>query len=130
MLPLPPLRSVPNIRLLTIRDLCSLDTAEAIHAPIEEHLLENVPTYDSLSYTWRESERPVQTVAGGGKYICVTRNLFAALHHLRRKGQKFSRKDPVPVWIDAICINQDDIQERGSQVLLISFTSMAALPYL
>jgi len=114
-----PLRSASNIRLLTIRDLCSLDTAEAIHVTIEEHLLENVPTYNTLSYRWGESERPEKIVAGDRKYISVTRNLLAALNHLRRKGQHFRRKDPVPVWIDAICINQDDIQERGSQVHLI-----------
>jgi len=45
----------------------------------------------------------------------VTSNLEAALRHLRYRHQ------PRFLWVDAICINQSDPQERASQVLLMEF---------
>ena len=48
------------------------------------------------------------------KAISVTRNLMDALHRFRRPDA--SRV----LWADAICINQDDVEERGSQVQLMA----------
>jgi hypothetical protein len=45
----------------------------------------------------------------------VTSNLEAALRHLRYRHQ------PRFLWVDALCINQSDLQERASQVLLMDF---------
>ena len=42
--------------------------------------------------------------------IYVTRSLYHALRYLRYKSQ--SRV----LWIDAICVNQDDLKERSCQV--------------
>ena len=42
----------------------------------------------------------------------VTPNLFGALHHLRQNGYS-------TVWADAICINQNNNEERSQQVLLM-----------
>lgn len=39
----------------------------------------------------------------------VTENLYAALYELR--AQNIS-----PIWVDALCINQNDVAERGIQV--------------
>jgi hypothetical protein len=44
----------------------------------------------------------------------VTKNLFDALTALRHEST--SRM----VWIDALCINQDDIEERGAQVQMMT----------
>ncbi|OCL11348.1 heterokaryon incompatibility, partial [Glonium stellatum] len=43
----------------------------------------------------------------------ITRNCEAALQTLRSEGEERIS------WVDAICINQDDIQERNSQVRLM-----------
>ena len=48
-----------------------------------------------------------------GQVFHVRRNLAFALKDLRLADQ------PRRLWIDAICINQDDHEERSSQVLLM-----------
>lgn len=45
----------------------------------------------------------------------IHHNLYLALLHLR------SPNEPLSIWIDAICISQEDIQERNSQVALMPF---------
>ena len=76
------------------------------------------PEYCALSYTWGKprADVPDYTAEGrpsiflNGQSVKVSPNLYDALLQLH---QYFSDK---PVWIDALCINQDDIDERQCQV--------------
>ena len=45
--------------------------------------------------------------------LCVTENLYATLQRHRPVDQ------PITMWIDAICINQNDLEERCQQLLLM-----------
>jgi Heterokaryon incompatibility protein (HET) len=74
--------------------------------------LEDHPPFEALSYTWGDPTEK-HTISCEGKLIQVTRNLWQALHRLRLPDT------PRTFWIDAICINQGDIEERTSQVLLM-----------
>ncbi|XXG94910.1 hypothetical protein Hte_001169 [Hypoxylon texense] len=79
--------------------------------------------YEALSYTWGPPEKtntilvegackpiPENNSSGGLFKLQITHNLHEALLHLRRTD--ITRR----LWIDAICINQDDIDERNEQV--------------
>lgn len=66
-------------------------------------------SYEALSYTWGDSAHRVE-VQVNGQPLPVTRNLGAALCALRLPSRVRH------VWVDAICINQDDIRERAMQV--------------
>jgi hypothetical protein len=66
--------------------------------------------YDAVSYCWGNQNDRV-TISLDGSDFDVGGNLESALHHLR-----LSSIDRI-LWIDAICINQCDIKERGQQVL-------------
>ena len=79
------------------------------------------PAYDAFSYVWGDkSSRCFITV--DGSQVSVPQNLHAALAAFRR------RPSSVPIdksggtqriqrfWADAVCINQDDLDERISQV--------------
>ncbi|KAI8623900.1 heterokaryon incompatibility protein-domain-containing protein [Xylariaceae sp. FL1651] len=67
--------------------------------------------YTAISYMWGSPEG-TKTITINGMPITVGENLAAALDCLRS-----SLVDKV--WIDAVCINQDDIDERNAQVLRI-----------
>jgi hypothetical protein len=70
-------------------------------------------SFEALSYAWGSTDNPVDIFLGGlgsQETITVTRNLAEALPYLR-----YQDKGRV-VWIDAICVNQQDMAERGSQV--------------
>lgn len=67
-------------------------------------------TYEALSYTWGSSVFSHDIRCNGLEYS-VTANLHAALVHLRHTDV------PRRLWIDALCINQYDVTEKGHQVL-------------
>lgn len=50
-----------------------------------------------------------------GQPFAIHHNLHLSLLHLR------SKKTPLPLWVDAVCINQADADERNAQVALMSF---------
>ncbi|KAH8762780.1 ankyrin repeat-containing domain protein [Hyaloscypha finlandica] len=70
--------------------------------------------YNALSYTWGSTEKAATITVNSGT-MHVTFNLHAALQHLR-----FQNEDRI-LWIDAICINQDNREERRHQVQLMSY---------
>lgn len=50
-----------------------------------------------------------------GQPFAIHHNLHLSLLHLR------SKKTPLPLWVDAVCINQANADERNAQVALMSF---------
>jgi hypothetical protein len=79
---------------------------------IHTTLLQGLP-FEALSYTWGD-HTTLRTIAIRSRKRCflhVTENLESALRHLRHSNKKRL------LWIDALCINQGDRQERSSQVM-------------
>lgn len=70
--------------------------------------------FKALSYAWGPS-KPTKTMYLQGIQIQVRENLWQALHHLR------SPERELCMWIDAICINQDDVLERNHQVSIMPY---------
>jgi hypothetical protein len=70
--------------------------------------------YDAFSYMWGNAE-PVDRVIVDGATIPVAWNLARALEYLRDQQGSGPRR----IWIDAICINQNDVNERGHQVAMM-----------
>ncbi|WAO95574.1 HET domain-containing protein [Fusarium falciforme] len=66
----------------------------------------------ALSYEWGPPT-PRRFITVNGAQFGVTPNLYDALIQLRRT-QRI--RQGFRLWIDAICINQDDLAERGQQV--------------
>ncbi|KAG8164356.1 hypothetical protein KVR01_006274 [Diaporthe batatas] len=78
----------------------------------------HIPHYEALSYAWGFTESRnviyVQCPDGDHRKILVTENLALALRDLRFTAAR--RR----LWIDAICINQEDIKERSAQVQIMT----------
>ena len=74
-------------------------------------LLDSASThpFEALSYVWG-SPGNFQRILVNGFECVVGENLHAALLHLR---DRFIER---VIWVDAICINQEDTTEKGYQV--------------
>src|SRR5436305_6741327 len=83
-----------------------------------------IPPFEALSYCWGSpANKKTMNVSIGNfglsgtgndlqtQTLSITASLDEALRHLRRNDGT-SRL----LWVDAVCINQEDIPERGSQV--------------
>jgi hypothetical protein len=73
------------------------------------------PVYDALSYTWGVLDRSITVYelddTGSRRLsLVISTNLAIALKYLR------SECEHRMLWIDALCINQEDIQERNIEV--------------
>lgn len=69
--------------------------------------------YEALSYVWGRSTEGRTINLDGQKVVPVTDNLHAALRRLRRLDK------PRTLWVDSLCINQDNLAERNRQVQMM-----------
>lgn len=71
------------------------------------------PNYIAISYAW-EDATPVQRILyKDGRYIWLSETLSGLFATLGKQ------HDTLTLWIDALCIHQNDVEERGHQVNLM-----------
>ncbi|KAI1061336.1 hypothetical protein LB507_011289 [Fusarium sp. FIESC RH6] len=90
---------------------CTFQYCTLQHEPIDPVLNRN-QHFSALSYVWGTSKTR-ETIQVDGHDLTIGVNLACAIRHLR------DERRPILIWIDAICINQDDITERNSQVAMM-----------
>ncbi|KAK8189987.1 heterokaryon incompatibility protein-domain-containing protein [Phyllosticta capitalensis] len=105
-----PLRSSATTRLVLIHPQSG--TASGIAIELIEAFPNGSTKYDALSYTWGE-EKPDKFVTCKGRRVAVTKNLLEALKRFRHP------EKPVTMWIDQLCIDQDNMLERNRQVAMM-----------
>ncbi|KAF2678226.1 hypothetical protein K458DRAFT_317333, partial [Lentithecium fluviatile CBS 122367] len=66
--------------------------------------------YVALSYTWGDQSNPASLELNGSYTLPIGRNLAAALKHARLKDSF------CVLWVDALCIDQNDEVEKSRQV--------------
>ncbi|KAF2139895.1 uncharacterized protein K452DRAFT_253498 [Aplosporella prunicola CBS 121167] len=99
-----------HIRLLELNPAAT--TEAVIECTLTTHPIQEHPPYEALSYTWG-APQPEYIISCDRKPLPIGENLWRALHRLRRENEERV------LWIDAVCINQADKQEQGSQVSLM-----------
>ncbi|KAI8629525.1 heterokaryon incompatibility protein-domain-containing protein [Xylariaceae sp. FL1651] len=100
-----------DIRLLKIVPGAVEDKIECV---LDQVPLNAKPKFYALSYVWGDTLATKQIMING-KPFAVTNNLYEALHHFRQLSHLGYLNHYF--WIDAICINQDDLDERSREVL-------------
>lgn len=104
-----PLESLSSYRLLILyRD----EADDPLKGDLLEKTIDHSPPYACLSYAWEHSETS-RNIDIHGQNISISNAAYLALQWIRAE-QKESA--PRPIWIDSICINQDDVNERSQQV--------------
>lgn len=107
-----PLTSGPSktwagtVRLIRLR---SGNECDPIECDLFHASLKGAKHFIALSYVWGSYNDRV-AIRVNGRTFNITRNLHAALTHLR------SQSAETILWVDAICIDQGNVPERNSQV--------------
>lgn len=108
--PLDPQRN--QIRLLTLKAGFGTAFIECTLEVISLDDRANIPAYEALSYTWGDAT-VTKKILVNRRRLSVTLNLHIALEHFRKSDEDLC------LWVDAICVNQCDLKERGEQVRLM-----------
>ncbi|RDW77156.1 hypothetical protein BP6252_05209 [Coleophoma cylindrospora] len=113
------LTETDSIRLLRI--LPSKDVDAPLQVQLFDYILDGTlgqtHPYEALSYVWGEPVKTcsisVHSCKSSMQTLPITSNLHKALLRLR-----YSTLERV-IWVDAICINQEDKQEKQQQIRLM-----------
>ncbi|CAM1510874.1 Fc.00g083870.m01.CDS01 [Cosmosporella sp. VM-42] len=98
-----------NIRLLTV---IADDFNTPLRSRLEEVSFKNAPKYIALSYVWGSPESG-KSLQIDNRILSIQPNIFDALRRFRAVFGAFT------IWIDAICINQSNLDERSAQVSIM-----------
>ncbi|CAK1356397.1 unnamed protein product [Cercospora beticola] len=108
-----PRRCGRDVPTKPVGSACHAGTSSAPATGVSEI---RIPAYEALSYAWGEVERThIAHVMDPGTMqvlgsLSITRSLDVALRNLRTVDVERT------IWVDAICINQEDLHERSIQV--------------
>lgn len=118
------LESPNSIRLLMIEKVELARRTEESSDPrcwIQHFSLDNAPPYRALSYEWGGME--AKPIFLNDQKVLVRKNLWQALWHIRpinsgvpNSGENVTAENTTWIWIDALCIDQQNNSERNHQV--------------
>lgn len=83
-----------------------------------DRLVNRLKPYYAISYTWGEDPQPTKIVLNGqeatvpSSAVEALRGVFGAMHAAGLKKTEY-------VWIDAICIDQNNQAEKSQQVVMM-----------
>jgi len=108
-----PLQSPDEFRVLILHPGAAVGSEsepnELVGDIVHEKVSEDAD-YVALSYVWGRTLRSRVFLPDQERWLSTTSNLHDALLDLR------SPDRPLRLWVDALCINQDDVSERNHQV--------------
>ncbi|KAK5278749.1 hypothetical protein LTR40_008729, partial [Exophiala xenobiotica] len=86
-------------------------TSSVISLRITQYAIHRRPPYVAISYTWGSAAAgDTREIRVNGRAFRVRVNLWNLLFHLRQRGEaRF-------LWIDALCIDQQNLEERNWHV--------------
>jgi hypothetical protein len=110
-------RSVGDTSSIKLLRLKRRKDSEEIQGHLQTVALDlpTCPSFITLSYVWGTQTRD-KFILVDGKRLPVTANLYSALEMLSASNE-FTMDELF--WVDSICINQADLNERASQVQLM-----------
>lgn len=107
-----PLKKNSDIRLFVLNPGSDGDTITGHMEHIEVKY--PYPPFEALSYVWGETDN-CATILVDDACVSVTKSLDTALRRLRFPDR------PRTLWVDYICINQYDVEERNRQVARMGY---------
>ncbi|KAH8760741.1 heterokaryon incompatibility protein-domain-containing protein [Hyaloscypha finlandica] len=123
--PVYPTRLSPNeIRLICLDSVPPAETrpTSPVHINLEVYPRDRCPEYEAASYSWGGengdyTKRSPIYIGKSWDVLWQTQSCWNLLQRLWLK-ERGARS----VWVDAICINQEDLEERSTQVGMMALT--------
>ena len=103
---------LPHAKSLRLLELLPGQFDDDIRCRLLVSNVDEVQDYTAISYVWGDPKITLDVICNGGP-VQVTTNASAILRKLR------SDSAHVLCWIDVLCINQLDLDERSQQVRLM-----------
>lgn len=113
---------IPGPRSIRLLRFDNHTDAKTISVSLHIAHLDDAPPFFTLSYCWGSPEPCELILCNSNQQLSVTVNLAQAMRRLQRlSSEHLKGSDFVPelFWIDQICINQQDREERAEQVVLM-----------
>ena len=108
-----------SIRLLKLFPASNDVNDQGLACTLEDCRLSDDLSYEALSYAWGQPIFPEMLHSHKG-ILKITENLALALRSLRFKDRVRY------LWVDAVCINQNDSTEKSRQVAMMSIIYKSA----
>lgn len=121
--PYKPLTEPDSIRLLCLSPVSTgTDVLEVslVHTTFSKCDVDIIDSYTALSYVWGDATK-LKMIHVDSVPVTVTSNLHDALYDIRDDTRVLR------LWVDALCINQIDNEEKAIQVNMMSKIYMNAL---
>ena len=90
---------------------------EGLSWTIQHIALDSEPKFEALSYTWGP-QIDTYPISCNRRLLRIHHNLYSALPYLARRNSDTAKA--LPLWIDAVCINQADDNEKSIQINLMN----------
>ncbi|KAI1062748.1 hypothetical protein LB506_006316 [Fusarium annulatum] len=103
----------PDSQCIRVLDVHKSDPADSdrLTGTLRTVDLQTLPKFTALSYVWGQGS--YHKIACNGCDINITQSCYEALTSLRESCR------PLTIWVDAICINQEDNNEKEQQIVLM-----------
>ncbi|POS69162.1 hypothetical protein DHEL01_v212445 [Diaporthe helianthi] len=112
-----------QMRLLRLLPKVSDAAPDIIACEIQAFDFAQAPPFSALSYAWGIAATHTGSIRIDDAALVVSLVLLDALRHLRRYFNHPTSPPAAPdwIWIDAVCVNQEDDSEKSNQVALMAF---------
>jgi len=107
-----PYHAIPDNRSIRYMVLESGKDDEALVCSLRISRLRKMPYFEAISYVWGSDDRNHEILCDG-EIVKITTSLQQVLRRVRLATASRT------LWADSICINQEDLAEKGEQVRLM-----------
>lgn len=105
-------QALPRSRVIRVLILFPGAGDDPIRVSLQVAFLDDEPEFEAISYVWGDPTSK-KNIYCDDVCISVTANLHAALHNFRLQDK------PRRLWADALCINQEDLDEKSFHVQMM-----------
>jgi Heterokaryon incompatibility protein (HET) len=104
-----------EFRLVRFNSKSDAEVVSPVTCNFSHHSVDDAPKYSTLSYTWGGPGEQEKVECSGNTILNITANLAT---WLKLHGVRLAKEGNL-LWIDQLCIDQSNVEERSAQVRIM-----------